>query len=134
MAKANATVAATPARTPPVIKKENSTGSSSTQRSILGFFAKKTVTGTQQTNGPLKPKTNVNGAAKPEFKKGSTAKSITPAPSSDAPEPASDSEAFVGEVQGLPSPLSPAKTDGQQAARSSAPVVLSSPSRKARIE
>lgn len=138
MAKGKASGEATPARPPPTLKKENSTGPGKNQQSILGFFAKRPANVPQSTTcGPLTPKVNVNGTSKPAFTKTSSTKNITPVPSSDAIDPPSDDEMedISAEVHnGLPSPLTPAKTNVLQAGKSNAATDFSSPSRKVNIK
>ena len=109
---------------PPATLKKSTSGSQSSknQKSILGFFHKRPT-------GPLQP--NINGASKidPELvipaisskkklvQRSSTAvgQSLTPAPSSDAPENEQEESNTASSnghrVNGLPSPITPATED-----------------------
>ncbi|MCJ1288253.1 DNA mismatch repair protein msh6 [Xylographa opegraphella] len=104
---------------PATLKKSTSSQSSKNQKSILGFFQKRAT-------GALQP--NINGASKPKpgliapglsskkklVQRSSTtaSQSLTPAPSSDAPEdeqePSITANSNGRSVIGLPSPVTPA--------------------------
>lgn len=114
---------------PPSLKKSSSgSQSSKSQKSITGFFQKKTAE-TSQENPRL-----------PAGKKSSkvSSSSLTPAPSSDAPEYPEEMDGLVTGTDaqekstGLPSPITP--LDGGKTAASRNPIKLpfgfSSPSRK----
>ncbi|RDW82600.1 hypothetical protein BP6252_03712 [Coleophoma cylindrospora] len=132
---------ATPARPPPSLKKQNS--SATNQRSILGFFSKAPTNGTPSTtNSALKENSTANGATKtpitvkkPVFKK-STAKNITPVPSSDAIGPPSSQENENGgipkEVGGFDVQSHSTPTKNVNQIVSDAMDTFSSPSRKAK--
>ena len=146
MGKTDETVASTPAR-PPSLKKQNSSAASSkNQRSILGFFSK-TAPATPQADSIIVPKTNglsatSNGNAKLPAaisKKSRFAKSkgqnITPLPSSDPADIPSSQENVSNDVSdevenGLPSPLTPAKSNIKQGVKGSRVADFSSPSRR----
>jgi DNA mismatch repair protein MSH6 len=150
MAKIEETIADTPARQPPSVKKQNSSASSNkNQRSILGFFSKAAST-TPQTGSTVIQKANglsatSNGNAKlpsASFKKSTFGKAkgqnITPLPSSDPADISSSQEnvsnSISDEVEtGLPSPLTPAKSNIKQGVDDSYVAEFSSPSRRVSI-
>lgn len=124
---------------PPSLRKSTSgSQSSKDQKSILGFFQKKSVEAPRlgsaaqsQTNGPRKatlPKGTARGSSQ----------SLTPAPSSDALEAPDDQEnrqytlASADNVIGLPSPITPAVSAVGAAAfeGDDIPSSFNSPSRK----
>jgi DNA mismatch repair protein MSH6 len=128
---------------PPSLKKQLSSTGSTKNGSILSFFSKapngtpKSSTGFLHSSSEAK---GVNAMAKPSvpvkkpsFKK-TTAKNITPVPSSDAMGPSSSQENENGgipdevENTGLPSPATPAKKVISQVVNGNA--FGSSPSRK----
>jgi hypothetical protein len=129
------------------LKKQNSSVTSTkSQRSILGFFSKAAPTASQ-TGSAIVPKANglsttSNGNAKlppASSKKSSFAKAksqnVTPLPSSDPVDALSSQENFsdavLDEVEnGLPSPLTPAKSDIKQGVNGSHVAEFSSPSRR----
>lgn len=140
MAPAKVNPAATPSRPVPTLKKQaSSSGSGKNQQSILGFFSKGPVKTTPKPNGTVAT-TPINGTptsttvpSKPAFKN-TTAKQLTPVPSSDAAGPSSsddEMEDASNEVQNcLPSPLTPAETNVVQADRGLAAIEQSSPTRR----
>ena len=112
----------TPKANPPSLKKSTSgSQSSKDQKSILGFFQKKSGDGPRlpvitqpKVNGSTLP---VNGPRRTALPKGSvrgSSSSLTPAPSSDALEEPDEQENIKvgepppGDVMGLPSPITPA--------------------------
>lgn len=115
---------------PPSLKKSSSRSQlSKSQKSITGFFQKKSAE-TSQENSRL-------SAPGKKLSRGSSS-SLTPAPSSDTPEYPEEMEGLVigkdadEKSTGLPSPITP--LDGGKTAASRNPVKLpfgfSSPSRK----
>ena len=150
MAKTEETIADTPARLPPSLKKQNSSAASNkNQRSILGFFSKAAPT-TPQAGSTVVQKANglsatSNGNAKlpsASSKKSTFAKakgqSITPLPSSDPADIPSSQENVSNDVpdeieNGLPSPLTPAKSNVKQGVNGSHVEEFSSPSRRVRV-
>lgn len=141
MGKSKDATEATPKSTP-TLKKQNSSGPQSGQRSIASFFTKAPTNGTpSSSSGALKENASkaANAMAKPAlppkrpaFKKASV-KSMTPVPSSDAMGPSSSQENENGGIQeevgnGLPSPTTPAKRVAQHAVNGNS--LGSSPSRK----
>lgn len=120
---------------PPSLKKSTSSQSAKNQSSIASFFQKKTGT---------EPELPVNGFAKDSAAKSSpkasiSTSSLTPAPSSDAPE--YEEETPSGSTQrkpiaiGLPSPVTPAgdRVKHEQSNGLEAPKSFYSPSRKVDI-
>ncbi|KAI9831111.1 MAG: hypothetical protein M1819_005199 [Sarea resinae] len=140
MARGSASKAPSQAAPPPSLKKSNSGSQSTNQRSILGFFQKKAQDSPSTKSGP--PSASSDGTKHKSKEPGSSSSSsLTPAPSSDAPEPPSspipgNGVAVIDDGRnGLPSPETPAnravngtfvKEDPDGAA------LLSSPSRKAK--
>lgn len=113
---------------PPLKKSSSGSQSSKSQKSITGFFQKKSAENSQES--PRLP------APAKQLSKGSSS-SLTPAPSSDAPEYPEEMEGLVigkdaeEKSTGLPSPITP--LDGGKIATSRNPIKLpfgfSSPSR-----
>jgi DNA mismatch repair protein MSH6 len=150
MAKTEEAIAETPARPPPSVKKQNSSAASNkNQRSILGFFSKAAPNASQagssvvqKANG-LSATSNGNAKLPSASSKKSTfskakGQNITPLPSSDAADiPSSQENVSNGvpdEVEnGLPSPLTPAKSNIKQGVNGSHVVELSSPSRRVSV-
>jgi len=150
MAKADESIADTPARPPPSQKKQNSSAASNkNQRSILGFFSKATPTAPQagsavvQKASGLSATSNGNAKLPSVSSKKSTfakakAQNITPLPSSDPADiPSSQENVSSGvpdEVEnGLPSPLTPAKCNIKQGVNGSHAAEFSSPSRRVSV-
>ncbi|KAF4626298.1 hypothetical protein G7Y89_g11862 [Cudoniella acicularis] len=148
MGKSKDATAATPAKAPPSLKKQNSSaGPSSQQRTINSFFTKAPASSTpNSSSGGLKANGTSNAAnamaktngslKKPAFKK-SAVKNPTPVPSSDAMGPPSSQENENGGIpkevkNALPSPMTPAKKIVEQVMNGSALALGSSPSRKAK--
>src|SRR5277367_2018070 len=150
MAKTEETIAATPARPPPSVKKQSlSAASNKNQQSILGFFSKAAPTASQasptvaqKANG-LSATSNGNAKLPSASSKKSTfvkakGQNITPLPSSDPADIPSSQEnvsnGVADEVEnGLPSPLTPAKSNIKQGVNGSHVAEFSSPSRRVRI-
>ena len=96
---------------PPSLKKSNSSSQSGkNQSSIANFFQKK---------GATEPALPINGFAKASSAKHSpieptSTSSLTPAPSSDAPEYGDETPSLkkdkLSEINGLPSPVTPGGT------------------------
>lgn len=113
---------------PPLKKSSSGSQSSKSQKSITGFFQKKSAETSQES--PRLP------APAKKLSRGSSL-SLTPAPSSDAPEYPEEMEGLVigndaeEKSTGLPSPITP--LDGGKTAASRNPIKLplgfSSPSR-----
>ena len=131
-----------PAPKPPATLKKSTSGSQSSknQKSILGFFQKRSVEALQPNiNGSSKPNPVHTAPAVPSGKKlvqrSSTAVSqgLTPAPSSDALgddyEDTITANHSGRKVNGLPSPITPASEDNGLE-HSDVCVGFSSPSRK----
>lgn len=130
--------------TPKPSSQKNQPGSGSqsnkNQKSILGFFQKKS------TNSPSPVPSSTNAAkftptatlSKKSFTRPQPVAALTPQPSSDAPEQSSpilaEQDATLGrnKENGLPSPVSPSDTEANRAPSEVAGVALSSPSRKVR--
>lgn len=149
----NETDITTPARPPTLKKSTSSAGSDKNQRSILGFFSKAAPTpnGTQasakENSKPTSFSSSSNGATKSSLTKVAVltkarAQNLTPVPSSDAAEPSSqedgtkerEGEGYEEEVDtGLPSPMTPAESNIQQAVKGANVMEFSSPSRRVRI-
>ncbi len=123
MAKWNTATESSPAAPPPSLKKSTSgSQTSKNQKSILGFFQKKSTDHSLPlTNGEVRDisfSPSLNGGAtkrlakRPAAKRGSS-QTLTPVPSSDAAEalsPEDDSEYGVNQTSednGLPSPITP---------------------------
>lgn len=137
----------TPARQPSSLKKQNSSAVSiKNQSSILGFFSKTASNSTQiapasglKANG-LSASSNGNSKLPIAASKKSTftkakAQNVTPVPSSDPVDPSSSQENVINEAvyevdNGLPSPLTPAKTGVKQAVGGNELGQFSSPSRR----
>lgn len=150
MAKTEDKIAETPARPPPSLKKQNSSAASNkNQRSILGFFSRAAST-TPQAGSTVVQKANglsatSNGNAKlpsASSKKSTFAKAkgqnITPLPSSDPADIPSSQENVSNDVldeveNGMPLPLTPAKSNIKQGDKGSHVAEFSSPSRRVRI-
>ena len=139
---------ATPARQPSS-KQNSSAASIKNQSSILGFFSKAASNGTQTApSGGLKanglsvssngnPKLPSATSKKSTFTK-AKAQNVTPVPSSDPVDPSSSQENAVnGEADevdnGLPSPLTPAKSGVMQNVGANTLGQFSSPSRRVRL-
>ncbi len=139
----------TPTFNPPSLKKSTSgSQSSKDQKSILGFFQKKSAevprlatTAQSKVNGSVLP---LNGPRKTALPKGAvrgSSQSLTPAPSSDALEDPDEKEnrrenlIAADDVTGLPSPTTPAiSVVGAGASEGDdVPSSFNSPSRKASI-
>jgi DNA mismatch repair protein MSH6 len=148
MAKTKDNSDSTPARPPPSLKKSSSsTASDKNQRSILGFFSKAATSGPKIATAAASEATGVsvksNGVTaskpssiykKPAFTK-AKAQNVTPVPSSDAVEAPSSQEDTSKDISdeveiGLPSPLTPAKSNSKQVVNGQNAVDFSSPSRK----
>ncbi|KAH7119889.1 muts domain V-domain-containing protein [Dendryphion nanum] len=91
--------------------------SSKTQKSILGFFQKKSTNSPSSGPSPA-TKTPASSLSKPAFTRVGRASALTPQPSSDAPEPSS------------PIKVESEGTSGKNKENEVAEVALSSPSRK----
>jgi DNA mismatch repair protein MSH6 len=145
MAKSEDITEGTPVRPSPAVRKQNSSAASNkNQRSILGFFSKAAPSGTPSTaNGTPKANglsANSNGNAKlPSSSKSASAKTkaqnITPLPSSDSASIPSSQENIANRASdevdnGLPSPLTPAKSYTKQAVNGNYLADFSSPSRR----
>ncbi|KAI9825878.1 MAG: DNA mismatch repair protein msh6 [Thelocarpon impressellum] len=133
-----------PAGPPPSLQKSSSGSQSArNQKSILGFFQKKSSTDlpTRTANGSINPAPGPTGGRifvkKPATKRGSS-QSLTPAPSSDAPSSPQHSPTTNGDRvdhNGLPSPITPVNEEVvrvKNADVNGAAAASSSPSRKAR--
>jgi len=130
---------------PPTLKKStsNSQSSGKNQKSILGFFQKRTTDALQPTvneasrlNGPS---TTQNGLGKKKLVQRSSVKttqSLTPIASSDGPADDLDEDDMevdsVGKSNGIRLPITPASARPAKAVPSSSAVTFSSPSRKVR--
>lgn len=149
MAKTDETIADTPARPLSSLKKQNSSAASNkNQRSILGFFSKAAPTISQASSNAVQKANGLsatsNGNAKlPSASSKSTfakakGQNITPLPSSDPADiPSSQENVSNGipdEVEhGLPSPLTPAKSNIKQGVNGSHVAAFSSPSQRVNI-
>ncbi|KAF2192150.1 DNA mismatch repair protein Msh6 [Zopfia rhizophila CBS 207.26] len=120
-------------------KKQPASGSQSgkNQKSILGFFQKKTTNSPSPgptASTPAK-KTPTSSLSKKSFTKARVS-TLTPTPSSDAPEPSSpireegDSGLGKNKENGLPSPVTPSDVVANGVSSEVAGVAFSSPSRK----
>lgn len=147
MARAEESARDTPSRPLSSLQKQNSSAASNkSQRSILGFFSKAVPTSSQASSNTIQKanglSTTSNGNARlpsAPFKKSSATKAkhqnITPLPSSDhADIPSSQENIDNGvpdEVEtGLPSLLTPAKSNIKQDVNGSYVAEQSSPSRR----
>ena len=135
----------TPKANPPTLKKSTSgLQSSKDQKSILGFFQKKSAeasktpaTAQRKINSSTLP---INGSRRTTLPKGTvrgSSSSLTPAPSSDALEEPDETENMMIEVSppgiaiGLPSPITPAVSAvGGVLDKDDVPSSFNSPSRK----
>ena len=128
---------------PPTLKKSTSSSQSTgkNQKSILGFFQKRTTDALQPTvNEASRPNalsTAQNGSGKKKLVQRSsvkTSQSLTPIPSSDGPadDPEEDRMEVdsVSKSNGIRLPITPASARPAKAAPSSSVVAFSSPSRK----
>lgn len=135
--------------TPTLKKSTSSSQSSKNQKSILGFFQKRATDpsqprshGTLSSNGlstqsnDVRKKTLVKRPAK------GSSQSLTPAPSSDAPEElvlqdeVPHRKVMQSQENGLPSPITPVPglgDDGSQDIEPSSSLTFSSPSRKVSV-
>ncbi|KAL9034852.1 MAG: hypothetical protein Q9180_005179, partial [Flavoplaca navasiana] len=125
----------TPPGPPPSLKKSSSSQSSKNQKSITGFFQKKpSSTAASQLGLLLLNDTKLPLSSKPAARGPSS--SLTPAPSSDPPEPVESPQTMpkklndVGSANGLPSPITPASASLNGNANASPQ--FNSPSRKAK--
>ncbi|MCJ1471944.1 DNA mismatch repair protein msh6 [Lambiella insularis] len=111
--------------------KQSTSSSSKNQKSILGFFQKRPVEALQPNiNGASKVNAASNKKKLVQRSSIGVCQSLTPAPSSDAPEEEQD-VIVTGKPNGLPSPITPASEEnniGQAAANETS----NSPSRKAK--
>ncbi|MCJ1245224.1 DNA mismatch repair protein msh6 [Trapelia coarctata] len=130
---------------PPSLKKSNSSSQSSgkNQKSILGFFQKRTTDALQPTineaSRPNASSTTQNGLGKKKLVQRSsvkTSQSLTPIPSSDGPtdDPEEDQMEFdnVSKPKSIRLPITPASARPAKAAPSDSAATFSSPSRKAK--
>ena len=138
----------TPKANPPTLKKSTSgSQSSKDQKSILGFFQKKSAEASK-TPATAQPKINgsilpLNGSRRTTLPKGTvrgSSSSLTPAPSSDALEEPDEKENIKSEVSapgdmiGLPSPVTPAvSARGGVLDEDDVPSSFNSPSRKVSV-
>lgn len=146
MPRASAKNESSPATQLPSLQKSTSGSQSGQQKSILGFFQKKAIGSSQETpNGA--PKLNGSGPSSDttekkklvqRISKGPT-QSLTPLPSSDALDNEQENELELEvagfdhkpEMNGLPSPITPAANAGSGDSNSSGGgLPFSSPSRK----
>ena len=146
MAGATKEPQSTPRANPPSLKKSTSgSQSSKDQKSILGFFQKRSAespklasTAQLKANGTILP---LNGSRKTAWSKGSvrgSSQSLTPAPSSDALEEPEEEGNIKHElapndaITGLPSPMTPAVSAvSASVLEDNVPSSFGSPSRKA---
>lgn len=128
---------------PPTLKKSSSSSQSSgkNQKSILGFFQKRTTDALQPTvneaSRPNGPSITHNGLGKKKLVQRSSVKpsqSLTPVPSSDGPTDDPDEDNMevdsVSKPNDIRLPITPASARPVKAAPSSSAVSFSSPSRK----
>lgn len=129
---------------PPTLKRSTSSSQSTgkNQKSILGFFQKRTTDALQPTineaSRPNASSTAQNGSCKKKLVQRSpvkTSQSLTPIPSSDGPadDPEEDQMEVdnVSKSNGIRLPITPASAKAAKAApSSSAAATFSSPSRK----
>ena len=127
----------------PTALKKSTSGSQSgkNQKSILGFFQKRTtealkpnVNGVSNSNGLSTAQSISNKKKLVQKSPTNVSHSLTPAPSSDAPEEDEEVTCVASKssqkANGLPSPITPVNTNGDEDAPSSSVVAFSSPSRK----
>lgn len=121
-------------------KKQPPSGSQSgkNQKSILGFFQKKSTNSPSPGTSDGNPgKKTPMSTLKKAFTTPRPISALTPQPSSDAPVPSSpirEQDATLGrnKENGLPSPVTPSDAEANRVLSEVAGVALSSPSRKVR--
>ena len=127
----------------PTTLKKSTSGSQpgKNQKSILGFFQKRTtealqpnVNGVSNSNGSSTAQSMTNKKKLVSRSSTNVSQSLTPAPSSDAPEEDEEDSCISSKssqkINGLPSPITPANANGDDDAPPTSAVTFSSPSRK----